>query len=212
MSDWVLLGFHQPPTYPNTLRAWASNNGCVIAYEKLDKYDSEYHMDEANYNHLKKSSKSTLAKWAHVNGYPMLEYSEVQILKRQGCLPPEYVWTNTHYDTHVIKAFIDNDEDPLLTMEDRKVIMKLFDFYEIEGEGLIEPPKETPALDLLRSGEACKKDNHDLRRMVQKIHKHFKTWISTTEKDSLEQRYYPRFLSKVEKIYFMNGPSPEYVV
>ena len=142
----------------------------------------------------------------------MLEYNEVQILKRQECLPPEYIWTNTHYDTHVIEAFIDNDENPLLTREDRTVITELFDLYEIEGVGLTKSPKETPGLDLLRSGETCKKDNHDLRRMVKKIHMHLKTWISTAETECNEQRYYTMFLTDVEKIYFMNDPSSEYKV
>ena len=77
--------------------------------------------------------------------------------------------------------------------------------------GLIEPPKETPGLVLLRSGEACKKDNHDLRRMVRKIYTLLKTWISTLENESFDLRYYDMVLSDTEKIYFMNGPSTEYI-
>ena len=167
-------------------------------------------MDEADHNDLIRNNK--LAKWARVNGYPMLQYNEVKVLEKQESLPPEYVWTNKFNDYHVIKAFIDNDEDPLLTMKDRKVIMELFDFYEIEGVGLTESPKETPGLDLLRSGEACKKDNHDLRQMVQKIYTHLKTWINTPENECFDLRYYAMVLSNTEKIYFMNGPSPEYIV
>ena len=210
MSAWVLLGFQQPPTYPDTIESWASNNGYGTEYKKLNEYDPEYHMDEADHNDLIRNNK--LAKWARVNGYPMLQYNEVKVLEKQESLPPEYVWTNTFNDYHVIKAFIDNDEDPLLTMKDRKVIMELFDFYEIEGVGLTESPKETPGLDLLRSGEACKKDNHDLRRMVQKIYTHLKTWINTPENECFDLRYYAMVLSNTEKIYFMNGPSPEYMV
>jgi len=210
MNAGALIGFQQSPTYTDTLQVWAVNNRYGLEYEKLNKYDSKYHMDEANYNHRIKNNK--IAKWARVNGFPMLEYNEVQVLKKEGRLPPEYFWTNTFYDTHVIEVFSDNNENPLLTKKDRALIMKLFDFYEIEGEGLTEPPKETPGLDLLRSGEAYKKDNDDLRRMVWKIYTHLKTWINTLKQDSLEQRYYQMFLSDVEKIYFMNGPSTEYIV
>ena len=211
MSFWVLLGFQNPPTYTNTLREWAYHNGCGIEYEYLKKYDSKYNMHEACYNHLEKSK---LAKWARVNGYPILNSNEIQILQRQGYLPPEYISTNMawEYETHLIKVFIYNNEDPLLTRTDRNAITVLFDFYEIEGVGLTEPPKETPGLDLLRSGEACKKDNHDLRRMVLKIYTHLKTWINTTDKEGLKQRQVGVWLSDAEKIYFMNGPSPAYIV
>ena len=210
MSAWVLLGFQQPPTYTDTLKEWAYNNRYGVEYEKLNQYDSEYHMHEAYYNYLTKNNK--IAMWARVNGFPMLHHREVQVLKKEGSLPPEYFWTNTFYETHVIEAFSDNNEDPLLTKKDRTVITKLIDLYEIEGVGLTESPKETPGLDLLRSGEACKKDNHDLRQMVQKIYTHLKTWINTPENECFDLRYYAMVLSNTEKIYFMNGPSPEYIV
>lgn len=136
-------------------------------------------------------SKTVLTKWASENNVPILHIEEYEEHEDNGTLPKEFVTGDFGYLTHHIKPFYSFEGNALLTEKDRQNITRIVGLLAIQGIGLDEPPKESPYLDFLRSGEASMRQNASkLHFMMEALYEHFSYWAlcANAEKWSMKDK------------------------
>lgn len=126
-------------------------------------------------------SKTVLSEWAVKNEIPIFNIEEYHDHQDHGTLPQEFITGDFGFLAHHIKPFYSFEGNTILTEQDRQAITRIVGLYEIQGIGLPEPPKVTPYLDFLRSGEASTRKNaYKLHVMMETLYAHYSYWALVT--------------------------------
>jgi len=126
-------------------------------------------------------SMTLIGKWASTNEIPIIYIDEYYHHEDNGTLPQEFLLKEWGALIHYITPFHYFEGNTTLTEEDRQTITRIVGLYEIQGIGLPEPPKVTPYLEFLRSGEASMHKNaYKLHVMMETLYAHYSYWALLT--------------------------------